>query len=547
MENKASLEQVKKEVLRLEKLLESSKNELEHFKDDIPNRIYVIKEEAEKKFNDRMDIFRENIRTTVEAKKEKVTEMINKQLLAKGDKVKKSLNELKVLDVILQVITPEQLEVFKTSNLINISSEKELDKMISKLKTYSTKKLPKPMFFYYYFNLLSDLQIDNDSNEIYFMYIVIISLVVLLLILFSPLLICTYCLFGALTFYKMLKFTEFLTLYESILEYLDGKDTKHERDLLLNSVLSDIEEFLDQVEQDYLEIIDSKKFILNEDEITNLRKDAEKVIKHKESLIRTIEKNLATAKNNLEAFLKQVENDKLQRLKFAETAENLYLTFNSLDWKKDLPKDIYLGKTCKNEVILFPVFKDNILIIAEDISYLFQLAQLHIIQLMMHVHPDRVSQNVLDYKYICGDLQPFLNIPSRSLTILSYEEPIKSKVNSIEENILSRSSTILKSMNSLEDFNNLMETYNASGETYVFTYVFGLNSFTKTYENLLRNGKRTGYFFHIYLTIEELLHLNSPLLIELSSNYYLIKENDQNDVFPVKQSKSKVLSFLEKT
>lgn len=547
MENKTDLDYVEKEVERLENLLITSKNELETFKIDIPNKISNLKKTYEEDFNKYINNIKENIMDRISQKKEKVTTLLKNQLNKNSDKVKQFIDESNVTEIILQVLTSEQLKAFEANNLITISSEEELNNMIDVLKEYSDRQLPKQISFYHYFNLISDIQIDNKSKEIYYIYIIVIGFMLFLLILSSPLLVFIYCLFGVFSFYRTLKINTYLNLYQSILNYLDSNEIKAERSLMFDNILSEIEEFLDQVEQEYLELIETKKFKLDESKIIDFKNDLDKTIKDKERFINSIEIKLNMEKKRLDTIKSEIEKDRLKQLKFSEEAERLYLTFDSLQWKKELPKDIYLGKSEKNKVVLFPVIQDNILIISENIDYLFQLAQLHIIQLMMHVHPNRVSQNVLDYKYMCGNLQPFLNIPSGSLTLLSDEDTIKARISSIEENIFLRSTTILKTMTSLEDFNSLMETFNASGETYVFTYIFGLESFSKTFENFLRNGKRTGHFFQIYLTVEEFIKLNSTVLIELLADYYFIGETPNKEVFPTKHSKSDILQLLEKT
>ena len=126
------------------------------------------------------------------------------------------------------------------------------------------------------------------------------------------------------------------------------------------------------------------------------------------------------------------------------------------------------------------------------------------------------------------------------------QDKITDKITSMQEEIFARNSNILKSVNSIKDFNNLMATYHATGESYVFVHLFGLQSVNDTLKHFLRNGPKVGYFFHLYLTMDEFKALNSEEMLENIENYYLLHSIPNVGVFPEKRLKMVVASYLEK-
>lgn len=269
-----------------------------------------------------------------------------------------------------------------------------------------------------------------------------------------------------------------------------------------NDVMEEIRDFLSQVQADYAGDIDAKTFTPPKDKLAAIDQKAERDIADADATIavklQALEFQKQAAAEKLAEYEKAIE----ARKQAAQNARGKYL--NTFEWKNAWYDTLFLDVNSEDKIIACPWTRQNTLYYSRNIDMLQQFSQLAIFQNVMHVNPTFANQVVLDHKYMGGNLQPFTRLPAIVIDVCVEPEKIANKMASINVDVRARCNNILQSCASIEDFNELMSTYDATGESYVTVHVFGLSSFSQEMRLIMKNGPKVGYYMKIYMTTDEL-------------------------------------------
>lgn len=271
-------------------------------------------------------------------------------------------------------------------------------------------------------------------------------------------------------------------------------------------IMEGVDEFLEGVEQDYIEEIDSREFHQPTKEINQIVAQAQREVQAIDNEIVVKMQNINNMKAQAASTLAEYEKAVEERKQVAANARKKYL--GTFDWKSEWFATIFLDVNSEDKVVGCQWTQQNTLFIAKSIDPLQTFSQLAIFQNVLHVHPSFAGQVVIDYKYMGGNLLPFSRLPACVIDICVEPEKIEKKMTSLNIDVRARCNNILQSCASIEDFNKLMETYGVTGETYVTLHLFGLSALTAEQRMILKNGPKVGYFTKIYTTLEELQGLS---------------------------------------
>lgn len=278
-----------------------------------------------------------------------------------------------------------------------------------------------------------------------------------------------------------------------------------------DDIMSSVEEYLDEAREQYEDIVASEEFSFDE----NTLKDIDKKYNLESQRLRSQQdlanQELQAKQQELEELLKSLDELSEREQKAAERARQEFL--GKITWKKEWMQNVFLDVTSENKIKVMPFGKGNSLYYSRDIDNLKKLSRLTVFQSMLSMHPDFTANVILDYKYNGGELTQFVTVPERLCRICYSTDDLQKQGETISNKIRARTNTILGSCESIEEYNDLMATYNVSGEYYVVVHVFGLTSLSAQFLSNIRNGLRVGYFYKFYCTTEELIEMrdNFPL------------------------------------
>lgn len=549
METKITLKKAQKRLADVTTEVSSAEQSLQQLIQSQEGRINSMLREQQNAFSKKQNYVLSRIQDAIQQQKQEVTKIVERNLEEDIAAVDSMIEESGAINSIYTVLTEQQIQAYEPFNRTPISDEEDLERAVRKL-TRMSSKLTKQINYVSLFSLIRKIKapIEEEGNEgkKYLTYLLILAITVAMMIFASSILLSVYTFLGIYSFVQSRKIANVLNLYDSIMQYCESDSLREKKDSINDYITESTDSFFSEVEKEYTDMVTSKKFKANEKEVNSIKNALKTEIENaKANLLKLREEQSICKKEvaRIEAELEKQEQDKIKEL---EELERFYLDYSKVNWEKKLLESIYLGRGKKNEPVLLPIEKGNALYLSNESTDLFELARLFILQMLMHVNPDYLIQIVLDYKYMGGNLQPFLSLPNRCLSLFMEQDKIAEKITSMQEEIFARNSNILKSVNSIEDFNNLMATYNATGESYVFVHLFGLQSINDTLKHFLRNGPKVGYFFHLYLTMDEFKVLNSEEILENIENYYLLHSIPNVGVFPEKRLKMVVASYLEK-
>lgn len=549
METKITLKKAQKRLADVTAEVSSAEQNLQQLIQSQEGRINYILQEQQNAFSKKQNDVLSRIQDAIQQQRQEVFKIVERNLEEDIAAVDSMIEESGAINSIYTVLTEQQIQAYEPFNRTPISDEEDLERAIRKL-TRMSSKLSKQISYASLFSLIRKIKapIEEEGNEgkKYLTYLLILAITVVMMIFASSLLLSIYTFLGIYSFVQSRKIANVLNFYDSIIQYCESDSLREKKDSISDYITESTDSFFSEVEKEYTDMVTSKKFKADEKEVNSIKNTLKTEIENaKANLLKLREEQSICKKEvaRIEAELEKQEQDKIKEL---EELERFYLDYSKVNWEKKLLENIYLGCGKKNEPVLLPIEKENTLYLSNESTDLFEFARLFILQMLMHVNPDYLIQIVLDYKYMGGNLQPFLSIPNRCLSMFMEQDKITDKITSMQEEIFARNSNILKSVNSIEDFNNLMATYHATGESYVFVHLFGLQSVNDTLKHFLRNGPKVGYFFHLYLTMDEFKALNSEEMLENIENYYLLHSIPNVGVFPEKRLKMVVASYLEK-
>lgn len=549
METKITLKKAEKRLAEATENVSRAEQQLAQLIQSQEGKINEVLREQQIIFSNKQNQIISHIQDAIQQQKQKVSNIVERNLEEDIAAVDSMIEESGAINSIYTVLTEQQIQAYTPFNRTIITDGDDLERAVRKL-TRMSSKLSKQINYTSLFGLIRKIKapVEEDENEgkKYVLYLLILVITVSLMIFASSALLSIYAILGIYSFVQSRKIANVLNLYNSIIQYCESDSLKEKKDSISDYIEESTTSFFSEVEKEYTSMVTSKKFKADEKKINSLKSALKTEVENAKTNLLKLKEEVAICKKEvarIEAELEKQEQDKIKEL---EELEKFYLDYSQVHWEKQLLDNIYLGRGKKNEPMLLPITKDNTLYISNESEDLFTFARLFILQMLMHVNPDYLVQIVLDYKYMGGNLQPFISLPNRCLSLFLEQDKITDKITSIQEEIFARNSNILKTVNSIEDFNNLMATYHATGESYVFVHLFGLQSINDTLKHFLRNGPKVGYYFNIYLTMEEFKALNSEEMLENIENYYLLHSIPNIGVFPEKRLKMVVASYLEK-
>lgn len=282
-------------------------------------------------------------------------------------------------------------------------------------------------------------------------------------------------------------------------------------------ILNEVDAFLASVREDYVNKIMSRQFVMNESVLLDLEKQAVAVKDKAKATLEGKRQLLEIKRNEASKKLAELDALKAQREVEAKAARKKYL--ETIDWKYEWPNSILLDVTGDLRVVGTNWTQANSLYYSKTLSQLQQFWQLAIYQTMLRMPPDYCGQVVLDYKYMGSNLMQFSKVSQSLLNICVDQDAIGNKIERMQEDLQGRVGNILRSCESIEQFNEMMKSYGSAGEAYVIVHICGLKSIDETLKMFLRNGPKVGYFFKIYATLEEMAEWGKDLPFEEFKEY----------------------------
>lgn len=569
MENKATLARAVKEQKRLQEELAQASAEAEEFALSMEQRVLEQANLLRLEYENKKSALKEQIKEKTATTFDTISSMVYTPS-QEIEEVSSILEGENLLKSIYSVMSEEQIDAYTPTDIEYLQKE-DLKGSVDLLRTYADD-LPKEVNYASLFGIFNKLdkciQQTGDSgtdagqpskkdaaevkdhpqrNKTYTKLIMSALAFIVFLILLTRvfvLLMIMYLLFGILRYYSTSRVTRFLNLYASILESTGNGSSEAAIQDSKDDVLSQVRDHLKKCESTYLKKVDNMQYKEDGSRIAEIKQRLQSEVIAKRMRVDKLRASVESANAEVLRIQRSLELAEKERAKHLLTIEQRYLTYENITWQENLPEDIYLGKDKKGTPVMFPIIHNNVLFVAQEPNELFSFVRLFIMQLMMKVHPDYVSQNVLDYKYMADSLQQFMNLPQRCISIIMEKEKIDTRLSDIGIDVLARNRNILRSVNSIEEFNALMKSYNSVGEGYVFVHLFGVQQINEVYTHLLRNGPKVGYYFYIYLTMEEFKALKSAELLDLTQDYYFIGEMTGVGVYPDKRLRMVMSSYL---
>lgn len=302
-------------------------------------------------------------------------------------------------------------------------------------------------------------------------------------------------------------------------------------------MMGDVEEFINVAEEQAKTALAEMSFSFDETLLMQIDQKFEKERKRLEGSRSITQQELEANQARLGELIEKLTAIEEREKHFAEIARKKFL--GEITWKQEWLTNVFLDVTSENKVKMMPFAKGNTLYFSQDPMSLQRLGRLVVFQSMLHMHPEYATSVALDYKYNGGELTQFSS-PSTSIFKLCYtEEELQKQVESVSVSIQARTSNILSTCQSIEDYNALMAKYSSLGEYYVIVHVFGIRSLSSQMLSNIRNGPKVGYFFKFYCTVEELLEVKEDLSLDNFHEYYEIRDN------PIMRTPNNILRLLE--
>lgn len=270
-------------------------------------------------------------------------------------------------------------------------------------------------------------------------------------------------------------------------------------------VLSSVDQYLEDVKESYIQEISERKFAMNPQILEDIERSARQALEKTNAAISLKQQLLNTKREEAARKLEELDEAQRRREESAKRARAEYL--ETIDWKREWVSQLLLDVTPDNRVQGCRWQQNNTVYYSKNLDSLQNFWQLAIYQGMLKMPPDYCGQVVIDYKYMGSNLVQFSQVVSSIFTLCTDKEAIDKKLERIRDDIKARCSNILRTCESIEEFNKLMATYDSTGESYVIVHICGLQSVSPDLRMFLKNGPKVGYFFKIYTTLDEYQNL----------------------------------------
>ncbi len=435
--------------------------------------------------------------------------------------------EIQELEDHLAEVYPDQMILnYVCMNPIDITSDEEAYRIYSSIEAgiMSTSKGGK--FSGAIFNGLTNmLNVITDKPNVGSKILIAIPLLYAVFLIFAPFLLLTaFAVMGITSAIHGFAIKSLLRKLYSVKLYLNAS---YDEDIFRqdkDDVMCQVDAFLDAAKEYALNALNEDEFHYDESIDRQLEHKADIERKRLEQSRELNNSQLEQVKEELAKLVEQIDALNEEEAKRAQTAKKEFL--GTVKWERKWIDYLFVDVTNENKVMMLPFVKANSCYFSKDAEALKAFSRLVTFQCMLRMHPEYASQVVLDYKYMGGELTQYLSLEANACIKMCFtEEDTKKQQELITNDIRARTKNILASSASLDDFNELMKTYNANGEYYVITHIFGLTSINTDMLNWFRNGPRVGYIFKFYWTVQEMQNLKDNLPLEDIKDFYEILNN----------------------
>lgn len=288
-------------------------------------------------------------------------------------------------------------------------------------------------------------------------------------------------------------------------------------------ILASADNFFAEVKEEAIEAVNVRVFSVDKEALAEIDKAAELETTRLQSQMDLKKQELETCRQALAKVLEQLEELEEADKKRAESARQEYL--GSIQWKDEWMSQMFVEVTAENQIKGFHYSRGNSLYYSKDIEKLKQFSRLIMVQTLLHMSPNIVSNVVLDYKYNGGSLTQFSRVADRCCKLCFSDADLEKQESSLTIRIRTRTNNILSTCESIEAYNEIMAQYNSPGEYYIVVHVFGLSKMSSQFLNNIVNGPRVGIFYKFYLTVDELIALKGSLPLDSMEDFFEVLEN----------------------
>ena len=291
------------------------------------------------------------------------------------------------------------------------------------------------------------------------------------------------------------------------------------------AVTRNIENFIDTAQEEYSAEVSKWQFKMDEtvfDEIRARHKADESRIDSMLNKYRTDSESMSKRSDSL---MDEIEELEQKAKNWASTA--VELAFDKVNWKREWLSSFIVDVTQTGTIKQSPLSAGNTLYVSKESSHLQQLSQLLVHQVSMQMHPMFARQVAIDYKDLGGKLVMYRKLPTMGFTLDTETDGINAMLERCTTEVQQRVNKIYSTCDSLDAFNAIISKYGGEGDPYVIVHVLGLKNFNDMYTSLLTNGPKAGYFFKLYMTVEELNEVAKSMSFNLFADSYLVSDNIQ--------------------
>lgn len=298
-----------------------------------------------------------------------------------------------------------------------------------------------------------------------------------------------------------------------------------------DDILKEVDKFLDYVKKIYSEDVDAREFDESSVDISSIESQYNEKTKVDNARLSSLELDIKNVDEELAKKMQALEDVEQKSAKFAE--EQRESIYKMHEWEYKWHEDIIIDITEANKVVGYKWKKCNSLYVSKDIAMLQNFSQLVSFQFATHTHPLYANQYAMDYKYMGGKFTPIARLGAPIFDLYYIEDKRSKYMERLKDEIESRCTKILSACESLDDFNELMKTYDAPGESYVIVHIFGLNALSQDLRLYLRNGAKVGYFFKLYMTTDEYKDVAKDFPVDSFSEYCVVDDKITPVAHPV--------------
>lgn len=405
-------------------------------------------------------------------------------------------------DVLHSLLPSELISNYEADYKKNFKSDSDAFKLYTKTldKASALSKGSRILKFF-----LSDKTENFTNNSIAGKGIAVLTVVILLKPEFYLLLISLSAL---LAYMEGKKIKEVLDNLSSVKDYVNATYDTEAFASEAAKAERYVVNFFEDLRKSKLSEINSNEFKIDSSTVEAIKRRMaslkERLLKDKEKLEKTIE----SLRTEIERQKDEIERRRKEK---EERTNKIIQEAYEITWGNEWLNSIVLGVTPYFDIISTENVKGNVIYTAKSIEPLQQFCKDYAMQCAVKMHPDMSTSLIIDHKYMGGSLIDLSNLDKKILRLEYIAERADEEYSKLSNNIIERTGSAIATTGDIENYNNIMRSYDSVGLNYIIVHIFGLNKLNEALNNALRSGPRAGYFFKIYLTTEELKFIYKDL------------------------------------